>query len=95
MVIFIYGRQSVGPCRDTASDVGIHYHCGLLIKDRVMEKKKNTMAYAVYTICIVCALLAFGGNRDNLRTEYRNRAVADERWNALMDFAEKMEIIIM
>lgn len=62
---------------------------GFLIKDRVMEKKKNTMAYAVYTICIVCALLAFGGNRDNLRTEYRNRAVADERWNALMDFCRE------
>lgn len=42
-----------------------------------------------YVLCVVAALIAFDGNRQSVRAEYDGRAMADARWNALMDYCRK------
>lgn len=42
-----------------------------------------------YILCVVTALIAFDGNRQDVASEYQSRAEADERWNAMMDYCRK------
>lgn len=53
--------------------------------------RKNNKAVK-YIVCILCAagfLVVSAGNFQSVQREYENRAQADARWNALMDYCRK------
>lgn len=60
-------------------------------EDRTL-KTRTTIKIVIgvmYTVCIVCGALAWKESMDSVQLEYDKRAVADKRWNALMDYCRK------
>ena len=66
---------------------------GFGICDMVPRHRDRTAFRAArflfYILCVVTALIAFGGNLQDVASEYKSRAAADERWNAMMDYCRK------
>lgn len=60
-------------------------------EDRTLKARTTTKVVigVIYTVCIVCVVLAWKGTMDSVQLEYDKRAVADKRWNALMDYCRK------
>ncbi|MDE7323004.1 MAG: hypothetical protein K2N73_09835 [Lachnospiraceae bacterium] len=62
--------------------------CDMVPKQRVKTAFRAARSL-FYILCIVTALIAFNGNLQSVESEYRNRAEADARWNAMMDYCRK------
>lgn len=60
-------------------------------KDRALKTSTTAKIVigVIYTVCIVCVVLAWKGTMDSVQLEYDKRTVADKRWNALMDYCRK------
>lgn len=60
-------------------------------KDRTLKTRTATkiITGVIYTVCIVCAVLVWKGTMDSVQLEYDKRAMADKRWNVLMDYCRK------
>lgn len=60
-------------------------------EDRTLKARTTTKVVigVIYTVCIVCVVLAWKGTMDSVQLEYDKRALADKRWNALMDYCRK------
>lgn len=63
--------------------------------DGHFRKNNKAAKYTLYILCVAGFLAVSVGNFQSVHREYQNRAQADARWNALMDYCRKMEIIII
>mgnify|MGYP006990124431 CR=1 FL=1 len=57
--------------------------------DGHFRKNNKTVKYMLYILCVAGFLAVSVGNFQSVYKEYQNRAQADARWNALMDYCRK------
>lgn len=53
------------------------------------RKNNKVTKYILYILCVAGFLAVSLGNFQSVHREYQNRAQADARWNALMDYCQK------
>ncbi len=57
--------------------------------DGHFRKNNKAAKYTLYILCVAGFLAVSVGNFQSVHREYQNRAQADARWNALMDYCRK------
>ncbi|MFG6367095.1 MAG: hypothetical protein K1W16_01465 [Lachnospiraceae bacterium] len=60
-----------------------------VICDNSFKKDSKVVKYILYVLCTVGFLVVSVGNLQSVHSEYQNRAQADARWIALMDYCRK------